>query len=110
MNNRAGDAHELLLASGKLAGIQILLADDLEAIEGVGDKTLSLLAGNIFIRERQIDIFLHSEIVEQVIALEDHADVAFGHLAALLALHGVDGFVAKPIFALPSIVKQREDI
>src|SRR5436190_15351280 len=31
------DAHELLLTAGQLAGIQILLADNLKAIEHIGD-------------------------------------------------------------------------
>ena len=38
----AGDADELLLATGELVGVKVLFADDVEAVEGVGDDAFVL--------------------------------------------------------------------
>jgi hypothetical protein len=48
-------------------------------------------AGNILIGEREVDVLGYGEVVEQVIALEDHADVAPREVRALLASQGMDG-------------------
>ena len=95
-------ADELLLPSGELAGIQIFLRHDLEAIESVGDQALPLTARNVFIRKRQVDVFLNGEVVEQVIALEDHSDILLRQFAPLLAFQLVDGLLAEPVFARPT--------
>ena len=41
-DERAGDADELLLAAGELAREEVLLADDLEAVERVRDERRAL--------------------------------------------------------------------
>src|ERR1039457_943135 len=66
VNYGAGDSHQLLLASRELARVQILLGNDLKAIQRVGHKALPLAARNVLVREREIDVFLNGEIVEQV--------------------------------------------
>ena len=68
-------------------GIEVFLADDLEAVERIGDQALALGARHVLVGEREVDVLLHGQIVEQVIALEDHADVPLGQLGALLAIH-----------------------
>ncbi len=87
VDDGARNADELLLPAGKLAGKQIFLGDDLKPVQRVGDQALPLAARNVFIRERQVDVLLHGEIVEQVIALEHHADILLGQFSTLLALH-----------------------
>ena len=54
--------------------------------------------------------FAHRQVVEKVVALKDYADVAFGQLAPLLALHVMDSLRPEPVFALPVIIEQREHI
>ena len=103
-------ADQLLLSAGKLAGIKIFLGDDLEMVERFGHHALPLTARNVFVGERQIDVLLHRQVVEQVIALEDHADIALGQFGALLALHRVHGLLAKPVLACPLVVEQGEHI
>ena len=104
------DSHQLLLAAGKLAGIQVFLGHDLEAIECVGDQALPLTARNVFIRERQINVFLNREVVEQVIALEDHPDILLRQLAPLLAFQIVNRFFAKPVLACPLVVEKGKHV
>src|SRR5215472_2018606 len=108
MNDRASYTDELLLSSGKLAGKQVFLGHNLKAIERIRHHPLPLLVRNVLIRKRQVDVFAYREVVEKVVALKDHAYVALGEIGALLALHFVDGLLAKPIFALPAIIEQRQ--
>src|ERR1051325_2236272 len=82
----ARDADQLLLSAGKLSRIQILLTDDLKSIERVADDRFAILAAHVSIRERQFEIFEHSLIVQQVIALKDEADVLVTKFRALLRL------------------------
>ena len=72
--------------------------------------TLALAARNIFIGERQVNVLLHGEVVEQVVALKDHAHILLGELGALLALHLVHALLAEPVFALPLVIEQGEHI
>ena len=76
MNDRAGNTYQLLLTAGKLVGIEIFLAHDAEAIERVRHHRLAFGTRDIFVGERQIDVFRNVEVIEQVVALENHADVA----------------------------------
>ena len=89
VDDGARDADELLLAAGELIGKQILLGHDLKAVEYVGDHAGALLGGQILVGERQIDVLGHGEVVEQVVALEDHADALAGEFGALLAVERV---------------------
>ena len=101
---------QVAAAPGKLVGIEIFLRHDLEAIESVGDRALPLASRNVFIRKWQINVFLNGKIVEQVIALEDHSDIAFGQLAPLFAFHEVGGLLAEPVFAGPLVVEKRQHV
>ena len=110
VDDGASHAYQLLLSAGELAGKQIFLGDDLKAVQRVRHQALPLPAGDIFIRERQVDVLAHGEIVEQVIALENHADIALGQFATLLAFHVMDSLLAKPVLAQPLIVEQGKHI
>ena len=110
MDHRTGNSYELLLATRKLAGKQVLLGDDLEAIQGVSHHALPLFVWNIFIGERKVDVLPHCQIIEQVITLKHHPDIALGQLAPLLALHVMDSLLAKPVFTLPAVIQQRQHI
>ncbi len=110
MNHGARDAYELLLSAGELAGIQIFLRDDLESIEGVRHQALPLPARNVFIRKRQINVFLNRKVVEQVVALEDHSDILFREFAPLFALELVNGLLTEPVLAGPLIVQESKNV
>ena len=83
-DHRARDADQLLLAARELVRIEILLADDLEAVEDVADHALALLPADVAVRERNLEVLVDRQVVEQVIALEDEADVLLVQLRALL--------------------------
>src|ERR1700761_721903 len=110
MNDGACDADQLLLASRKLVGKKVLLAYDVEAIKRVCHQRLALCAGDVLVGEGEVDVFRNVEIVEQMIALKNHADVAPGQLCPLLAVHGVNGFPLNPVGSKPLVVKERQHI
>src|SRR6476660_1194093 len=110
VDDGAGDADQLLLSARKLTRKKILLGDNSKAIESVRHHALTLAAWDVFIGEREIDVFLHGEIVKQVIALKNHSDVSFGEFGALFALHAVYGGIAEPIFTAPAVVEESEDV
>ncbi len=90
VNHRSGNANQLLLPTRELVGEQILLANDVEPIQRVRHQGLALGARNVFVGEGQIDVFGYGEIVEKMVALEDHADAAARQVSALLAMERVD--------------------
>ena len=110
MDHGARNAHQLLLPSRELVGKQILLGHDLEAIKDVGHHAGAVFGGHVLVGERQVDVFGNGEIVEQVIALEDHADALTREVGALLAVQLVRGRFAKPVLAQPAVVEQREHV
>src|SRR5713101_1343713 len=109
LDDRASDANELLLAAGKLVGEEIFFADDVEAVEDIANQADALFVGDIFVGERDFEIFEDGEIVDEVIALEDEADVGFVQLVAFLDVEFVDGLIVKIVFAVPRAVEHADD-
>src|SRR5579871_1359011 len=110
VNDSACHSYDLLLTAGKLVGKEIFLGDDLKTIERIGYHALALRAGNVLVRKWQVDIFLYRQVVDQVIALEDHAYILLRELGAFLAIHLVNRRIAKLVFAFPTVIQQREHI
>ena len=109
-DQRARHADKLLLAAGELIGIEVFFPDDLKAVEHVAHDALALLLRHVAVAEGNLQILVDREIVEQVIALEDEADVFFLQIEAFFLLQLVDGVAAEPVFALPRTVMQTEDV
>ncbi len=65
---------------------------------------------HILVGKREVDILGDGEVVEQVVALEDHANALSGKVGSLLAVERVNGRFAKPVLALPAIVEQSQNI
>ena len=64
VDHRPRDAHQLLLSSGKLRGIEILLPHDVELVQSVRHQRLALVARDVLVGERKIDVLLHRQIVQ----------------------------------------------
>ena len=78
VNHSARDADQLLLPALELAGIEIFFGNDLELVQCVSHHALPLRFRNVLVGQRQVNVFLNGQVVEQVVALEDHSDVALG--------------------------------
>src|ERR1700736_3047425 len=85
-DNRTSDTHKLLLTSGKLVGEQILFSDDMKPVQSIAHQAHAFLMRNILVRERHLQIFKHRQIVDQVIALENKADVRLVKFITLLGV------------------------
>src|SRR5260370_17858213 len=105
----AGGAHKLGLAAGKLVREQVLLSNNVEAVQDVGNQADALLMRNIFVGERNLEIFEDGEIVNQVIALKDEADVGLVQLIAFLDVEFVNRLIEKVVFAAPRAVEHADE-
>src|SRR5438309_8617589 len=85
-NNGAGDADQLLLAAGKLARIQIPLCYHLKAVERVRHHRRPLALADFSIRQRDLEVFVNGQIIEQMILLKNEADLIIAESAALFRL------------------------
>src|SRR5216684_6010215 len=109
LDDRARDAHELLLAAGKLVGEEIFLAHDIEAVQGVADQADALFVRNVFVGERDFEVLKDGEIVDQVVALKYEADVGFVQFVALLDVEFVDRLIEKVVFSAPRAIEHSDD-
>ena len=74
-DHRAGDADQLLLSAGKLARIQILFPDDVKSIQRVADNRIAPGLVHVPVGERDIQVLVDRQIVEQVIVLKNEPDL-----------------------------------
>jgi hypothetical protein len=83
--------HELLLPAESWFGIEVLLAHDLEAVEDVGDARLALARRDVAVAQRQVEVLRHRQVVDQVVVLEDEADLVALQRLALFRVERVHG-------------------
>src|SRR5204863_9017134 len=94
---------------GKLAREQILFADNLKTIERVRDHGLAFGTLNISVRERNVQVLSHGEIVQQVELLKDKANVFLMQSRALFRRKLMHRMVAQEIFTFPCMIVHAED-
>ena len=70
-----GDRHSLLLAAGELAGIVVLAPVQADDSQGGHDVFAPPAPGEMGQEERQLDVFQRGQHRDQVISLEDEADI-----------------------------------
>ena len=109
-DERARHAHQLLLAAGELRGIQVLLPDDLEPVEHVAHHAVALLPLHVAVRQRHVEVLVHGQVIDQVVALEDEADVRLLQLGALLLPERVNRLAVQVVLARPRRVVHAEDV
>ena len=109
LDDRASHTNELLLPARKLIGEKIFFADDVETIESVADEAGALFVGDILVGEGDFEIFVDREIVDEVVALENEADVVLVQFVALLGVEFVDRLIEEKVFTGPGAVEHAED-
>jgi hypothetical protein len=107
---RARDADELLLAAGQLAGKEVAFAHDVEAVEQVAHAALALALGDVAVGKRHLEVFVNGEVVEQVVALENEAEVRALQFQPGGAIESMDGLSEQLVFTLPLGVVQAKDM
>src|SRR5438552_7070452 len=108
-NDGPRHSDELLLASGQLSRKEIFLTHQAKPVETVGDDRLALLARNIAIGERDVEILVHSKPVNQVVLLKNKSDVALVKLHPVLRTHLVHRIFEKVEFPAPGTVQHSKD-
>src|ERR1051326_8882181 len=101
----ASYADQLLLSAGKLVWVATFFPDDLETVQNVGHHAGALCARDIAIGERNVNILLDGQVVEQVITLEDEAHVAAVKLGSLFAIELMDSLIAEEILSCPAVIQ-----
>jgi len=104
------DADQLLLPAGELAGEQVLLAHDAEAVQRVADHRRPLGRLDVPIGERHIQVLVDRQRVEQVEALKHEADVLLIQRQPLFGLELVDRLIEEVVLAAPITIQHPEDI
>src|SRR5467141_2943247 len=105
----SGNPPKLLLAAGQLVWKKILLAHAVETIERVADQADALFVRHVLVGERHFQVFEYRQIVDQVVALEDKADVRFMQLVAFLDVELVNGLAEKVILTGPCAIQHADD-
>src|SRR4029434_9136099 len=98
----ACDADQLLLAAGKLARVKVLFADDREAIEGIDDERGTFRFAVTSIRKRDVEVLVNSQIIEQIVVLENEADLLVTQGGALFWSEAMDGGFVEDVLAAPT--------
>src|SRR4030095_274888 len=109
-NDRARNADELLLAAGKLARVKVLLCDDLKFIERVCADRGPLVATDFSIRERDLEIFVNRQIVEQMVLLKNKTDMLVAEGGTFLGFQMMNGGVVEKIFPGPAVIVASEKV
>ena len=78
----AGDAEGLLLAAGELGGVEVFF-------------------GDVAVGARDLEVFVDGEVVEEVVALEDEAEVLSLEFETLLFVELADGGSRRGCIRLP---------
>ncbi len=103
-DHRARNRDQLLLPSRKLIGIEILFTHHVETVERVTDDALALGFFDVPVRERDIEVFVNGQRIEQMVALEHEPDVLFVDLRSILLVQLMDRVFKEVVFACPGAV------
>ncbi len=109
-DHSAGDGYALLLSAGELVGKVLGTMADVHALHHLLHLLLALTLRNAEIGERQFDVLLYVELVDEVKALEDETYLAFADGRALVLVETRYLFVAKPVLARRGVVEESEDV
>src|SRR5579864_9368661 len=106
----AGYGHQLLLAARQLVGEQILLTDNLKAVERIANDALPLGLLHVAIGKRNVQILENRQAVQQVIALKNESDIPVAQIAALILIQIVDRLIHEVILAGPGAVVHPDEM
>src|SRR5689334_6370302 len=106
----ARDSHQLLLTAGKLARIKVSFSYDLKSIQRVGYECRSFVLADFAIRERDLEVFIYRQIIQQVVLLEHEADLLVAQSGALFGFEMMHCGVVKEIFSGPSMIMHSKDV
>src|SRR5262245_4542639 len=81
----------------------------MKAVERVAYHAGALCRLDITVRQRNVEVLVYGQVVDQMIALKHKADVLLVQFHPLLRLHLMNGTVEKIEFAGPGAVEHTQD-
>ena len=90
--------------------IQIFFSDDLKTIECIGDSRGSFALVYFPIRERNLEVLVNSQVIEEMILLENKSDLFVAQRRTFFCLEMMDRGVAKKIFAAPAVIVHSKNV
>ena len=105
-----GDGHALLLSARELLREVLGPMGDGHPLHHGGDPLLALRRADVQVAQRQFDVLIDVQFVDEVEALEHEADVALAELGALLLLQAANLLSEQLIGALGGIIQEAEDV
>lgn len=109
-NDGTCDTDQLLLAAGQLAREQIFLGDNLKTVEHLGDLTLALSTLDSLVQQWRLEVLIDRQLIDQMVALKNKADVILVKLGPLLLTELEDRFVEEIVFARRRIVEHADNV
>ena len=104
------NGNPLLLTAGELLREMLGAVADGHALHDFRDLLLALTGRYVQVPQRQLNVLIHIEFVNQVETLEHKADVALAELGALLLLEATHFCTEEFIRAAGGIVQQAQDV
>ena len=102
--------HALLLAAGQLMGEVLGAVGDVHAAHGLGDALLALSRRDAHVEQRQGDVLLYVQLVDEVETLEHEAQTTLADLGALVFGETADFDAVDLVGAGGGVVEQAEDV
>src|ERR1700747_342933 len=109
LDYRARHSDQLLLSAGELIREQVLFARDVKTIQSVADQADAFFVRDVPIRQWNLKVFVHGEIVDQVIALKYKSDIGLVQLVPLFDAESVHRLLEEKIFAGPCPAEHSQD-
>src|ERR1700691_477829 len=81
----------------------------MEPVQRIAHQTGALGRFDVAVRQRNVEVLVDRQVVDQVVALEHEADVLLVQLHAVLGLHLVNGMIQEVELAGPSAVQHPDD-
>jgi len=101
---------EWRLPPGQLVRVEVLLSDDREPVEDVAHHALALRFLDVAVGERNVEVLVDREVIEQVIALEHEPDVLLVEPRAILRRELVYRLIEEVVLAGPRAVVHADDV
>ncbi len=85
-------------------GYRSFFAYDLKAVQDVADDAVAFAFFDVAIGQRDVEVLVNGERIQQMIALKDEAEVFLIQLHAVFLVELVDGMLDQVVFAGPGAV------
>ena len=100
-----GDGHPLLLATRQLLREMVFAVPDVHTGHDGFHTLLALGSRDVHVTQWQLDVLIDIQLVDEVEALEDEADVALAELGAVFLLEVADLMTEEFVLALGGVVQ-----